>query len=76
MIGLRTVASWGFWILLVAGWMLGELHFKGTVVFLLLWAAVFAGSTWLFPAPLFVPLLALLDIALVFAIFKGDVALR
>ena len=73
---LAPVALWGFWILLVAGWMLGELHLKGTVIFLLLWLAGFAGSGVVLHGTLFTPYVAALDIALVFVIFKGDVRLR
>jgi hypothetical protein len=70
------VAIWGFWILLAAGWLLGELHLKGTAVFLLLWLAGFAGTRFVLGGMLFTPYVAALDIALVFAIFKGDVRLR
>jgi hypothetical protein len=72
---LAPVALWGFWILLGAGWMLDELHLKGTAMFLVLWLAGFAGSRFVFYGMLFTPYVAVLDIALVFAIFKGDVRL-
>jgi hypothetical protein len=73
---LAPIAVWGFWILLVAGWMLGELHVKGTAFFVLLWVAGFAGASFVLQGMLFIPYVAVLDIALVFAVFKGDVRLR
>jgi hypothetical protein len=72
---LAPVAVWGFWILLAAGWMLGELRLKGTAVFVVLWLAGFAGAGLVFQGMLFTPYVAVLDIALVLAIFKGDVRL-
>ena len=73
---LAPAAVWGFWILLAAGWAAGELHVKGTAVFLLLWLAGFAASRFVFSAIPFTPYVAVLDIALVFAIFKGDITLH
>jgi hypothetical protein len=69
------VALWGFWLLLGGGWMLGELSAKGAGVFVLLWIAGVAGSRFLAPG-LLLPYVALLDIALVFVVFEGDVTLR
>lgn len=73
---LAPVALWGFWILLGAGWVLGELHVKGSAVFVLLWLAGFAGASFVLHGTLFTPYVAVLDIGLVFVIFKGDVRLR
>ena len=70
------IAFWGFWILLVVGWWMGELHARGIVVFLLLLAAGVAAATYLHAGALLLPYYAILDIALVLAIFKGDVTLR
>ncbi len=70
-----SVALWGFWILLAVGWMLGELHMRGTALFVLLWLGGFFGAGLVFQGMLFTPYLAALDIALVLAIFKGDVRL-
>jgi hypothetical protein len=72
---LAPVAIWGFWILLGAGWMVDELRWKGTAIFLLLWVAGVAGSRFVLDG-LFTPYVAVLDIALVFVIFKGDVRLN
>ena len=38
------VAVWGFWALIATGWMLGELGWRGTALFTLLWLAAFFGS--------------------------------
>jgi hypothetical protein len=70
------VAIGGFWVLLVAGWLLGELRFKGTAIFILLWLGAYVGSG-LVPYPtLFVTFVAVLDIALALIVFRGDVRLR
>ncbi len=70
------VAVWGFWPLLAAGWWLGALRLKGTALFLLLWLAGFEGSRFILHGALFLPYVAVLDIALVFVIFEGDVTLK
>ena len=72
---LAPVAHWGFWILLTAGWLMGELRWRGTAIALLLWLAGVAGSRFVLHGTLFTPYVATLDIALVFAIFKGDLRL-
>ena len=72
---LAPVALWGFWILLGVGWMLGELHAKGIAISVLLWLVGFAGFSFAGYEVLFIPYIALLDIWLVFVIFKGDVRL-
>ena len=69
------VAVWGFWILLACGWVLGEIRVRGTLLFVALWLAAFWGSSFLLQGTLVVPLIAVLDIALVFTVFKGDVKL-
>ena len=70
------IAVLGFWILLGAGWWLGELHVKGIAIAVLLWLAGLAACSFIVPAMLFMPYVAMLDIALVLIIFKGDVTLR
>lgn len=70
------IAVWGFWVLLGAGWFLGELHVRGAVVFAALWLAGVFVAPLLLDGLLFVPYVAALDIALVLAIFKGDVRLN
>jgi hypothetical protein len=70
------IAVWGFWVLLVAGWFLGELGIRGVVAFVALWVAGFVTAPLLLNGLLFLPYVAALDIALVLAIFKGDVKLN
>lgn len=70
------VAVWGFWALLLAGWYLGELHLKGIIVFVALWIAGLFIAPLLLNGMLFLPYVAVLDIALVLAVFKGDVKLN
>jgi hypothetical protein len=72
------IAWWAFWILLLVGWIRGELGIKGTLVFMLLWFGGLVGLPYVPYSPaqaMFSPWVALLDIALVFKIFKGDVRL-
>jgi len=72
------IAFWAFWILLGYGYAVGELSLKQIVIFVLVWIGGRVGLAylpWTPAAALFSPYLAVLDIALVFAIFKGDVRL-
>jgi hypothetical protein len=72
------IAFWTFWVLLPYGYAVGELSPKQIAVFLLLWIGGRLGLAylpWTPAAALFSPYVAALDIALVFAIFKGDVRL-
>jgi hypothetical protein len=72
-----VIARWAFWILLATGWWRGELGPKGIAIFLLLWLVGLVGFLCA-PSPydgLFSPYVATLDVALVFAVFKGDVRL-
>jgi hypothetical protein len=56
------------------GWFADELGPRGTTVFLALWLSGFFFLPFLpYGAALFSPLVAVLDIALVFTVFKGDV---
>jgi hypothetical protein len=70
------IAHAAFWALLVCGWWLGEIRARATAVFLTLWIAGYAYCQ-LLPRvrELFAPFVAILAIALVFKIFKGDVRL-
>lgn len=72
------VAAWIavilFPTLLVVGWVTGELKPRTLAAFAILGVAAWAGLPRLpSGAYLVTPALAILDIALVFAIFKGDV---
>ena len=70
------IAFWGFWVLLIVGWLRGDLDVRSMAVFLALWLAGRVGTGFVLYGLLFAPYVAILDIALVFAIFKGDVRLR
>jgi hypothetical protein len=67
------IAWWGFWVLLGLGWLRGELRMRSLGIFLGLWLAGFFGLRSILFGLLFVPFVAILDIALVFVIFHGDV---
>ena len=70
------VAHVGFWLLLVYGLMWEEIGWRGLAVFLTLWIAGRYGLPYVpYGAALFSSYVAVLDIALVFVIFKGDVRL-
>jgi len=83
MAGSPLVAAWiaylSFWGLLIYGWLVGELTAKSLAVFLVLWVAGRIGLPYVPYAPpvaaMFSSFVAILDIALVFKIFKGDVRL-
>lgn len=70
------IAHVTFWILLAYGWFWEELGTTALVGFLALWVAGWFGVA-LIPQGegMFFSWVALLDIALVFMIFKGDVRL-
>lgn len=70
------IAHVGFWVLLAYGWFWEELGPRGIAVFLLLWVGGMLGVR-LTPLghAIFPSFVALLDVALVFIIFKGDVRL-
>jgi hypothetical protein len=81
MISSVAVAGWiafiAFWVLLAAGWFAQELRVRGITVFLLLWIAGRFGLPHIpYGDALFMPLVAILDIALVFIVFKGDIRLH
>ena len=65
------------WTLLACGWFSEEPGLRGTAVFVGLWLMGLFGFRVLpYGDALFAPFVAVLDIALVFAIFKGDVGPR
>ena len=70
------VVVWGFWGLVIVGYLLDELPFKGAAILILLWFAGFFGSRFGAFEMLLTPYAAALDIALVFIVFKGDVELK
>jgi hypothetical protein len=70
------VALWGFWLLLAIGLLRGELGSRGSALFVLLWMLGLFGLPHVpYGASLFSPYVAILDIGLVFVIFRGDVRL-
>jgi hypothetical protein len=78
--GSAGIAGWiahiAFWVLLPYGWLWDELGARGVAVFLVLWLSGLFGLRFLTHGGfLFSPFVAVLDVALVFIIFKGDVSL-
>jgi hypothetical protein len=70
------VAHVTFWLLLVYGWFWDEVGPRGATIFLALWLAGFFGLPFLrYGEAMFSSFVAVLDVALVFIIFKGDVRL-
>jgi len=64
-----------FWILLLIG--ISQIGWRACAVYAALWLIGYVGSGWLMSgAQLFLSYVAILDIALVFHVFKGDVPLR
>jgi len=81
-VGSPSIASWiahvAFWGLLVYGFALGELSLKRLAIFLILWLTGLIGLSQIPYDParaMFPSYVALLDIALVFTIFKADVGI-
>jgi hypothetical protein len=77
-IGSAGFAAWiahlAFWILLAIGWAYQELQPRDRVAVVCLWLAGYFGLPFIpYGAALFSSFVAVLDIALVFMIFKGDV---
>ena len=77
--GSITVAGWiahgAFWFLLLYGWAVDELDAITISVLLLLWVIARFGLPYLDAAGFFITSVAILDIAMVFIIFKGDIPL-
>jgi hypothetical protein len=70
------IAHVAFWVLLVYGWFWEELGAKGIIAFVILWIAGYVGLQLIPQGPdMFFSWVALLDVALVFIIFKGDIRL-
>jgi hypothetical protein len=80
MIGSSAVAGWIaqilFWALILLGVGSGELGIKGTAIFVTVWLAAYIGLPLVSFGSLFLtPFIAVLDVVLVFLVFKGDVRL-
>jgi hypothetical protein len=74
------VAAWiahlVFWILVVWGWATESLSLRGAVIAVLLWVVPFLALDYLpSAAGFFSPYVAVIDIGLVFLLFRGDVRL-
>ena len=70
------IAHVSFWVLLPYGWFFEEIGPRGLIVFLALWLAGYFGLPLIpFAALVFPSWVAVLDIALVFIIFKEDIRL-
>ena len=81
MVGAPWVGAWialiAFWVVLALGAFFGELRRRSLVTFVVLWGVGYFGLPRLSESGgLFVtPYIALLDIALVWMVFKGDIRL-
>jgi hypothetical protein len=77
--GSITIAGWiahfAFWVLLVYGWIFDELHRGGIALLIGLWLLGRFGLPILGADGLFLTWVAVIDIAMVFIIFKGDIPL-
>jgi hypothetical protein len=76
--GSPGIAAWvahlTFWILVARGWMSGDLGVRGIVVALAVWVTAYFSLSFLpYGGALFPSFVAIIDIALVFVVFKGDV---
>ena len=67
------IAFWAFWVLLAIGFVRRDLGVTSGVVFVIFWLAGFVGLRSVLSGLLIAPYIAVLDVALVFAIFEGDV---
>jgi hypothetical protein len=79
--GSAGLAAWvahiAFWVLLACGWFWDELGVPGIALLLFLWLAGLFGLPHVPYGPaMFSSFVAVLDIVLVFLIFKGDVRLH
>jgi hypothetical protein len=70
------IAHAAFWVLLAYGWWMDELGARGIALSVGAWVAGYFGVTMIPQgADMFFSYVALLDVVLVFVIFKGDVRL-
>ena len=71
-----AIAQLAFWMLVAWGYFSGELRLRGVAIAILLWLAGTFGLPYLtHGATLITSYVAVLDIVLVFVIFRGDVRL-
>ena len=69
------IAHAAFWVLLVRGYVSDEIGVRGCAIALVLWAIGLFVLARVPYAPPFSTYIAVVDIGLVFVIFKGDVRL-
>jgi Na+-driven multidrug efflux pump len=69
------IAHAAFWVLLVRGYVSDEIGVRGCAIALVLWAIGLIVLPRVPYAPPFSTYIAVVDIGLVFVIFKGDVRL-
>ena len=67
------IAHAAFWVLLVYGYFAGEIGVRGSAIAIVLWAIGYFALSRVAYAPPFSTYIAIVDIGLVFLIFKGDV---
>jgi hypothetical protein len=67
------IAHVTFWVLIAHGWMSGDLRIRGAIVASALGNRVPQPALLPYGAALFPSVVAVIDVALVFVIFKGDV---
>jgi hypothetical protein len=66
-----------FWLLLFYGWLTEDLSARGAIIFVVMWSAGFFLISYIpYGDALFPSFVAVLDIALVLTIFKGDLRLH
>ena len=78
MVGSALIGAWiaqiAFVTLLLLGWAYQEIGVRSTAVFLTLWVAGLLARPYVpLGDALFTPFVAVLDIVLVFRVFRGDV---
>lgn len=70
------IAHGAFWVLLVYGWFWDEVGPRSATILLVLWLVGYFGLPFIrYGDAMFSSFVAMLDVALVFMIFKGDVRL-
>jgi hypothetical protein len=79
--GSAGLASWiaqiAFWALIILGVGFDEVDRKTAALFVALWLAGYAGASFVpGAAPFLTSYLAILDLVLVFLVFKGDVRMN
>ena len=74
------IAAWishiVFWVLILWGYLTESLSLRGSIIFAMLWLVPNVSLSFVpSAAPFFSPYVAVLDIVLVFLLFRGDVRL-